>query len=551
MNQLHTGYLSMHFRLFVLSSLFFWSCTNTLNKNLLNFDDFSHYITQFNEGDNELYIQYVPNDSAKFWLKENIPLVNLPDKSIEKIYYFRWWTFRKHIRKTPHGFVFTEFLPKVGWSGKYNTINCPAAHHIYEARWLRNPDYVKDYIHFWLKESEEGLRKYSFWIADAFLAYAKVNPDQVETKNLLPLLIENYYAWENIRRDSGKLMFWQFDGNDGMEISVGGRILSGGKYQWNTPAIRPTINSYMYGDSRALAELAQWIDDIENYNIFIDKSSQLKQLISQRLWHDSLSFFSSLPRNYNINTSPINVRELLGYIPWYFNIPPDETDYARAWKYVLDTMGFSAPFGLTVCERSHPYFEISYEGHECQWNGPSWPFATTQTLKALANFLNNYQLNGSIHKTDYFTLLKQYAKSHQITLEDGTIRPWIDENLNPFTGDWIARTRLKSWENNSWSIQKGGIERGKDYNHSGFSDLIISDLIGLKPSLENLIVIEPLIPETWDWFCLDKVRIHGDELGILWDRNGTHFQRGMGFRIYVNGKLRHKSSELKKVTIHL
>ena len=45
----------------------------------------------------------------------------------------------------------------------------------------------------------------------------------------------------------------------------------------------------------------------------------------------------------------------------------------------------------------------------------------------------------------------QYAESHKITNEIGEKQNWIDENLNPFTGDWISRTRLKEWENGTWS----------------------------------------------------------------------------------------------------
>lgn len=147
-----------------------------------------------------------------------------------------------------------------------------------------------------------------------------------------------------------------------------------------------------------------------------------------------------------------------------------------------------------------------------------WPFATTQALKALANFINNYQYHEFPGREEYYHLLRQYAKSHSITFPDGKTQPWIDENLNPFTGDWISRTRLKSWENDSWSDKKGGRERGKDYNHSGFCDLVISDLIGLKPQLDNRLVVQPLIPSAWDWFCLDRIRCHGKDLTILWDR---------------------------------
>ena len=35
--------------------------------------------------------------------------------------------------------------------------------------------------------------------------------------------------------------------------------------------------------------------------------------------------------------------------------------------------------------------------------------------------------------------------------KDGEVVPWIDEDLNPFTGEGIARARLKSWERGTWS----------------------------------------------------------------------------------------------------
>ena len=155
---------------------------------------------------------------------------------------------------------------------------------------------------------------------------------------------------------------------------------------------------------------------------------------------------------------------------------------------------------------------------------PVWPFATTQTLKGMANLLNNYTYHGGITKDDYFGLLLQYARSHSIVNEEGGTQKWIDENVNPFTGDWISRTRLKTWANGTWSEEKGGEERGKDYNHSGFCDLIISDLIGLKPGIDRTLKIQPLVPETWEWFCLDNVCYQGRELTIIWDKTGAKYK---------------------------
>ena len=82
------------------------------------------------------------------------------------------------------------------------------------------------------------------------------------------------------------------------------------------------------------------------------------------------------------------MRELHGYTPWYFNLPGPEKSVA--WKQLMDPKGFHAPFGPTTAEQRNPGFAVAYSGHECQWNGPSWPYATAVTLTALANLLNNY-----------------------------------------------------------------------------------------------------------------------------------------------------------------
>lgn len=202
----------------------------------------------------------------------------------------------------------------------------------------------------------------------------------------------------------------------------------------------------------------------------------------------------------------------------------------------MDAKGFKAPYGPTTAEQRHPRFKVSYEGHECQWNGPSWPFSTAVTLTALANVLNDYPQR-EISRDDYLETLRTYAKSHRLKTDDGTVVPWIDENLNPFTGDWIARTRLKSWKDGTWNPAKGGVERGKDYNHSTFCDLIITGLIGLRPRADDMVEVNPLVPDDkWDFFCLDRVPYHGRMLTILYDRTGDKYGKGSGLRILADGK---------------
>ena len=533
--------------LFVLTLFIF--CENQSKLELIDENLVGQYIDKFNNKDVELYQQFISNAEAKTFILDNVPLIDIPDKDIEETYYFRWWTYRKHIKNTKDGFVITEFLPEVYWSKKHNTINCPAAHHIYEGRWLRDTKYVSDYIDFWLKKSEDGIRQYSFWVADATLSFHKINRNDSLIRDQLPFLLKNYEMWEAERRDKNNTLFWQYDTADGMEHTASGRILNNGVDAFTVTATRPTINSYMYGDAMAIAQMAHLVDKPSVLASFSEKANRIKKSVQDRLWNKDLNFFTVLPKNYVETDSPLNIRELIGYVPWYFNLPDDKIEYATAWQKIKDTLGFAAPRGLTVTERSHPYFQISYKGHECQWNGPSWPFATTQTLKALANHINNYTNHQMVSKKDYYELLLQYAKSHKRTNQKGETLNWIDENLNPFTGDWISRTRLKTWDNGTWSSERGGVERGKDYNHSGFCDLVISDLLGLKPQIDGSIKLKPMVPESWDWFCIDRVVSNGREIRVVWDKDGEKYKLGQGFMIFINDKLVKKSATLKDITI--
>jgi hypothetical protein len=155
---------------------------------LLKSEDFRHYADEFNHNDEEVYQGTFQNAVAWDFLKDSVPLLDCPDADIQSIYYFRWWTYRKHIKQTPARFIVDEFLPNVGWAGKYNSISCAAGHHIYEGRWLRDPKYLDDYSRFWFHGGGEP-RRYSFWVADSIWARYCVTGEKTLSLDLLPELI--------------------------------------------------------------------------------------------------------------------------------------------------------------------------------------------------------------------------------------------------------------------------------------------------------------------------------------------------------------------------
>ena len=177
-----------------------------------------------------------------------------------------------------------------------------------------------------------------------------------------------------------------------MEVSVGGS------------GYRATINSYMYGDALAIARIADLAGRKDVAERFRGEAARLKKLVQEKLWDASAEFFKVMPRG--TNTSLADVRELHGLTPWYFNLP--DARFAVAWKQLMDPKGFFAPFGPTTTEQRHPGFKVAYAGHECQWNGPSWPYSTAVTLIGLANLLNGPEQKCR-EPQDYLTVLRNYA----------------------------------------------------------------------------------------------------------------------------------------------
>ncbi|MDB6078035.1 MAG: hypothetical protein JWO82_1782 [Akkermansiaceae bacterium] len=496
---------------------------------ILRTEDFRHYIESFNATDNELYRQAFPNTAAWDFLSRNVPFFECPDKDLEKTWYFRWWTLRKHLKKTAAGsYVFTEFLPAVPWAGKENTISCAAGHHFREARWLRDPRYLNDYARFWFEEGASP-RQYSFWAADSLMQQARVTGDDSLARSLLPALRENHAAWEREHRDPNGLL-WQSGNRDGMEVSAA-------EAEFGTDAqYRSTLNSDVAADALALAELTTRTGDAAAAAGYRADAARLISLRDEKLWDTAAAFYKVAPREASPG-QPLRLahaRELHGYTPWYFDntLPPAGHDLA--WAQLADPQGFAAPFGPTTTEQRDPGFRLSYQGHECQWNGPSWPYATSITLTALANLIE--QRDAASLRETWLKTFTGYVRSQRLRLDNGTEVPWIDENLNPATGDWISRTRLKTWENGAWSVAKGGVERGKDYNHSTFGDLVITGIAGLRPAEGSRFVVNPLAPASWDYFCLDRIPYHGKTLTILYDRSGTKYLKGTGLMVFADGQ---------------
>jgi dienelactone hydrolase len=504
---------------------------------LLKPASFQHYVDLFRTQEREATGAEYPGEGKEdewTWMQREIPWFESSDKSFEEMYYFRWYAWKKHLVQTPNGYIITEWLPKPNFKdGSYGALPDAASFHIAEARWLHDPRIAEDTARYWFLPGPSGTpdsHKYSDALAWTVRDLTLANGDKALATTLLPAMIANYHAWEAAQQDPNGL-FWSIDTRDAMEKSVSGN------------GYRPTLNSYMYGDARAIADLTA---DPAVKAEFEAKAAHLHDLIETKLWNPRDSFYEVISPapdsgirkqkrfiDPGTTMSFANVREQIGYIPWMYGIAPPE--HAAAWKQLFDPKGFDGKYGTTTVERRSPRFRFA-SNDQCTWNGPVWPFGMTQTLLALADYENTPGAS-VMTPADYYKLFERYVSSQHQTLKNGHVIDWIDEDLDADTDEWIAKDMLIA--------KNSQVGRGNYYNHSGFADPLITGLIGLRPRADNRVELHPLLPAgMWSYFALEGLPYRGHTLTILWDSTGKKYGKGTGLILMVDGKTIAKRKDL-------
>jgi hypothetical protein len=463
------------------------------------------------------------------WYEANIPFFECSDPEITAVYYYRWQDFKAHIRDLgDRGALVTEFLEDVPWAiYPTQSLNDATAFHIHEGRWLADAGPIDDYIDFMYTGGGND-RHFSESIADAVYANYLVRGDRQFVIKHLDTMQHIFHRWDD-HYDFTKDLYFIEPLLDATEYTIASIDASGGRDGFNGgKAFRPTFNSFMYANAVAISRIAAIAGDTATATSFEHTAAAIRSNVESKLWNDGMQHFID---RYQTNNKFVHYwdfirgRELAGYAPWYYELPEQDPKYVASWHYLLSPDDFSGPQGLRTQEPSYQYYMKQYRYDkatgqpECQVNGPSWPFDTTFVLGGLANLLNDYSQT-VVSNDDYVRLLKQYAHQHYF---NGKLD--IQEDYNADTGNVIV-----------------GLSRSHHYNHSGFEDLVITGLAGLRPRADNTLEVNPLVPlnanspDAISYLCLENVHYHGQLVTILYDRDGTRYGKGAGLSIYVNGR---------------
>jgi hypothetical protein len=495
------------------------------------------------------------------WYLRNIPFLEIDDPQIQEVYYYRWKVFRSHIREIgPEGTTVLEFLDNVPWARQpFTDLNDSASFHILEGRWLRNPAVIDSLIdHLYAGGGND--RHFSESIAAATESRTRVTGDPAPGLRHLAEMRAIYDQWDD-HFDRARGLYWIEPLLDATEYTIASIDASGAGFTSDPSpdqshngftggfAFRPSINSYQYANALAIARFAALAGIPKVAADYSRKAGDLRTAVLEQLWNPALNHFVD---RYQRSTAQVTAgdfirgRELVGYVPWAFGLPPPETDlnahFSAAWTHVLAPQEFAGAYGLRTVEPSYPRYLVQYRYEaatgkpECQWNGPSWPFQTSQVLTGLASLLEDYSQT-VITTADYLRLLRQYTRQHLVSGGE----PDIQEDYNPDTGKPMV-----------------GLARSHHYEHSTYVDLILNGLIGIRPRPDEFLEIAPLIPLERSneggpirYFALQNLSYHGHDVGIFYDRDGDRYAAGRGLSVFVDGKLRYGPGPLERATIPL
>jgi hypothetical protein len=442
------------------------------------------------------------------WFARNCPRFSCSDPLLAQLWTYRCFLLRHNLSWPQAGYlsdgpVFYEGRHG-GWYPRVITFSTP--HIVAEARWLLDPALWSGNVRAHLRNQqadgvlpnvlchERGFR-YTHWIGAATVEALQVHPDRALAAQVLPGLVRNV---------EGKLR--DFDQDQDGALCPGDHYTTGMEFQpsfWfhagyddSKPQVdleRPDFTSYVYGSARALGELARWLGEAGPGSKMDAAAQRAREGALRKLWHEQDHFFYSIRA---ADDDPALTKEIIGFYPFRFLLPPDEPRFTKALDLLVDPRHFWTAFPVASCSRQVPVYSAAVQKWPgpggvvtaCMWNGPTWPHANSQAADVIAAAVRSYhghRLTGA----DLGELLRRFARFH---CEGGDPR----------------RPLLREYGDGETGVNWGC----PDYLHSTWLDLLVRHALGLVPRFDDSLELRPLELGLGDFEFAD-VPYHGRRLG--------------------------------------
>ncbi|HVM98157.1 MAG TPA: hypothetical protein VMT89_17310 [Candidatus Acidoferrales bacterium] len=471
------------------------------------------------------------------WFFDNVPYFDASDQGFKRMWYYRWWVVRFNMTEadTPDLSGYRFYEGKLGFD---NPITFAVPVQLKELSYLRDPKFGLSQIRNTYRNlSPTGAvvdppgspywgESYSHWIAAAVLEFSRVHPIAPEVlRGMLNDMARDVRAWVTAFDGDGDglpqsarpritgydldiLSYWYFDD---LKLNLRGQ----------PPDLeRVDFASFVYANARALAELAGQIQNLPIQREFTEVADNLQRKALASFWDDQTHFF--YPQRAEDNQR-IPVRELHGFFPFLTGLAPDEPRYRTAIGKLVDPEEFWARYPPVITSLYH-YKRWTWDMDGLTRNIAPHPIS--MGARTLLQILKHYDQTAAT-PAHFMDLMERYNEL-------------VFPGVHPFDRYWRPNVHeyYSKWEPHQASSRPKPSDISHDF-HSMYCSLVVEGVVGLTPRSDEKIELRPMARD-WSYFLLDRLRYHGKDLTIVWDRPDGQKQYAdfpEGFSLYVDGKL--------------
>lgn len=506
------------------------------------------------------------------WWADNIPYIDIADKNVKKVLYYRWWCNRFNILDAEVPGNDWQFpMNMEGVLGYNNGITVSVPWAMQDLKWLREPSYVYG---TWLAQGEySGNDNYKnnpgrpgTWTWDMMQNTSQVGLEAYKIHGGGDKMLKKFadYAKGDVlgslqrfggTGDFANLICYNhgpITGNDGDCAGMHYQTSKGNNYA------RIDGSSTVYANAVAAAKMYTELGDATNAKLMNDKAEAIRAAMLKEFWYEGSDFDKDGQKDTNGEGSFLHRQVATkAYVPYRdnnmfafsFGIAPSQLEkstYPDYAKYTTQLKDYGDPAHY-----------------------PLFPFYTADQ-NSIAKRIKDIQ-NGDTDKTccDHFAWCNF---GNYINILRSSMRYYPVDNITPETykklfdyGAWLHTINPGNTDNldsNEFFWSKDfGMDATKDSKASGeltrswihhdtlgmMDYSVIEDIAGLQARLDNKIELWPLNVD-YDHFVVDNIRYHNKNLSIVWQKTaGTYDGVPQGFSLYVDGKLVMNNNKMSHV----
>ncbi|WP_165218887.1 Ig-like domain-containing protein [Schaalia sp. ZJ1691] len=481
------------------------------------------------------------------WWVDHLVYLDTPENNIDKTLFYRWWLMRYNFLDADvpgNDYQFPTSME--GVLGYNNAIVLTIGMFMDDLKYFRDPMYSYGPALSAGETSKSGKfvdnpgdpanwsNSYTQYITEAAWRAYQVHggPAQIGT----PLA---RHGEEDI---NGLIQAYDSNGNHLIEYNWGamtGNDADAVSFSWRGGYMDRTESAYLYSNALAAANFYSISGDTTSAQRMTDFAKSVRQSVLDVLWEDKtnqpdeVGLYGNLLKHAYVSDGKLNPwKEINNYYPFTVGLMPKKGDADYDPKYVE---------ALRLFADADQY--------------PVFPFYTANQVDKAARTAtgiegsNNFSI---INSTVWFRMLSSVLRdypSKYLTPETYKQLLYWNAFAHYQNGDNRLPNQNEFWSNGS--AKDGGSIGYRSWIHHtilGTTNFtMIEDAMGLRPREDSTIELDP-IDIGWDHFTANNISYHGQDLSIVWDKDGSHYGGPAGYSVYLDGQLMFTVDRLAHVT---